>query len=1361
MVREMENRSFAPQRSAAEEELDEAKKLLEFIKSNCTKQYEQNQQAAKKIGELLKDFEAKLKELEEALKEARDMVQKANSQNTLNSQALTDLLKRIKNLEKERDNVAKDIVIATRQLKDTDNLLKKLSDSKKEYEQLAAQLDGAKTDLSDRVNDISRAAGMEGLVKRAEDHAALLDRLARELQEAIRNSSGRGDVKDALAAVDAYKNITEAVNAAEEAARKAKEAADKAQKDVSQGDIPNRSKNLKDKSNRLLKDAKNAAKDLKQVTEDLTNQQERLEAAGKKKATLEKKLLTITDGLKGVQRDDIGTMIDAAKRKAAAANASATDTLDKLRSIGDEVKKISLTPSGSNIDRMLDDVDMTVKNLSNSIPSLLDKITQVESLSSQIDPNNNISSNINRIKELIEQARDAANRISIPMKFTGSEYVELRPPKNLADVRAYTAFNLLLQRPKGTSRGDGRRRRQQTARDAGDLFVLYLGNSDTSKDYLGMALRSNVLYFIYKLNGNVYEIKSDTITDSDPEPAFFDKVDVYRIYQDAEVNLTKLFTSNKPDEPLTNTKQGEPNYNLLDLDPSEVVFYVGGYPDDFTPPDPLKYPKYRGCIELSTFNERFISLYNFKSLKPDNVTLQVPCKRYVQPTVSEYFEGSGYAKVPLDKVSRVLSLAQAMETRAENAVLLYIGDENSYYSITLEKGYMVLRGRDGDNVLEPRKSEKKQDVNGELKVIFDSANQIVRVRMKNTEVLTGPYSQGNFKSYYIGGVPSDLRERDNITAVPLKGCVFSVNAAGRTPTIAEKVGVSRGCPKEMLTSRKAEFCTGGSLEAPPKDFDLAGDVTLSLGFKSTENEGLLLQNKQAGRDLGLRMVNGSVMLQIQDTVWKSNKQYQDGEWHYLTVIKRGQSVELRVDEQDVGEIQDSMPQTINSDNIVLGNGDFTGCLANVYLRRPRIQWRAEDLSLFTSTGDILLDVCTVTPPPQSMLARHGSSRSQKDSRGTLKREGAAACFLPTALGHSFQLAGTPSSATFRAPPAAISSRPFFSLDVRTRSAEGLLLYSPSEQEEFHLALYVSKGRIRLSVGRRREIFNREKYNDGKWHTVTLSLEKRRFRLVIDGLRAQDGLLEAGESSSLQLSSTVYLGTPPTSTQADLKWKVLPEHGVVGCVRNFKMNGMPAAAPLMNHGVGPCFEGHAESGAYFSGQGAYVIADDSLVLGQQSFELVFEVRPSTETGLLLHVGDAHHVTVFMRQGEVVAQVNKGGGEFSVAVRPKHPLCDGVFHRIAVIQSSNVVEMHVDTEGMYTIGLSSTSPPKATYPVYVGGVPDHLNFSSLPVSESYVGCLQNVLINGAAVILEKLSRVFGPVSLRDCPSNLRRSRPSREA
>ncbi|XP_053349425.1 laminin subunit alpha-3 isoform X3 [Clarias gariepinus] len=974
LVQAMQDRSFKPQQDAAEKELDEAKKLLDYIKNNCTKQLTQNQEAAERIRRLLEDYEKKLKDLEKSLKEANDNVQEANTQNTLNAQTLSDQMKRITSLEKEKANVEKDIGLAKDQLKDVEDLLKMLSDSKKEYEELAAELDGAKTELTDRVNSISQKAALEGLVKDAEDHAALLNKLANELQEAVKNSSGRADVKDALAAVDAYKNITEAIKAAEEAANKAKKAADKALNDVIQGDISNRAKDLKDQSASLLKDSKQAEKDLKNLTNNLKDQQQRLNGAEKKKTQLEKDLRDINNNLNDIKRDDIATMIDIAKKTAQAANATAGATMDKLKDINKELdalkaRNITGSPDQGNIDRMLEDVDMAVKNLSKSIPSLLDKFTQVENLSSEIDPNNNISYNIMRIKELIEEARSAANRVPVPMKFTGVEYVELRLPRTLDDLRAYTSMTLLLQRPASEKRGDGRRRRRQVNNNDGDLFVLYLGNKDGTKDYMGMVLRNNILFFVYKLNGVVTEIESNEITLSKPDRIFFDKVDVSRIYEDTQVNLTKLFTTNSPDPEIINSKQGDPLFNLLDLNSTNAVFYVGGYPDDFTPPPLLHLPKYQGCIEFNTFNERLISLYNFKSLGPENVNLQTPCKRYIRPVEGEYLEGTGYIQLQLEKVPKILQFTQTIETHAENGIILYMGNETSYYLITLENGYVVLSGRVGDKQLETNRSSEPQDINGEMRVIFDGAKNILMVRIKGKEVVTGRYFQGTFDSYFIGGIPSDLRRRDNITVVPLKGYVKNVNAAGKAPSPLNKVGVGRSYSNQILAMRKADFSAGGSLDSPPTGFSLDGPLTVSLGFKSTEKDGLLLQNRQASKDIALSMADGFVVLKYQNRVWRSTKQYQDGKWHYVTATNKNGRMELRIDEDDKGETFTQSPNlAFHASNVTLGAGTFTGCLSNVYLRRSDALYQPEDLSQFFQTGNVVIDACTSEHQPEDMWA---------------------------------------------------------------------------------------------------------------------------------------------------------------------------------------------------------------------------------------------------------------------------------------------------------------------------------------------------------------------------------------------------------
>lgn len=48
------------------------------------------------------------------------------------------------------------------------------------------------------------------------------------------------------------------------------------------------------------------------------------------------------------------------------------------------------------------------------------------------------------------------------------------------------------------------------------------------------------------------------------------------------MTLTKDITSDTSIPPIQSSRQGDGNKNLLDLSPNDVVFYVGGYPANFT-----------------------------------------------------------------------------------------------------------------------------------------------------------------------------------------------------------------------------------------------------------------------------------------------------------------------------------------------------------------------------------------------------------------------------------------------------------------------------------------------------------------------------------------------------------------------------------------------------------------------------------------------------------------------------------------------------------------------------------------------------------------------------------------------------------
>uniref|UniRef100_A0A3Q0SFF0 Si:ch211-241e1.3 n=1 Tax=Amphilophus citrinellus TaxID=61819 RepID=A0A3Q0SFF0_AMPCI len=921
MVDEMENKNFTPQKTAAEKERDEAKKCTTLRKSTTSL-------SVLMSGALrghLEDYEAKLKELDKALKDAVDLLEKANAQNGLNAETIGDM---------------------------------QVTKKYKEYEQLAAQLDGAKTDLTKKVNEISKAVAQKDIVEAAEDHAKNLQKIAKDLEEYVTQmfngifikSLGRTEVRDAKDAIEAYKNITDAINAAEAAAKEAKDAADNA---------------LDSHGYRI---------NIKLIYGCII-------------------LNYFCFRILYSPTDDIGAMIDSAKQKAASANQTASNTMDRLSEIRKEINKISVSPGSSNLGGILDNVNQSVTNLLETISTLDDKISVVENLTSQVSPISNISENIKMLKDLIEQARDAANMIAIPMMFQGSGYVELHPPKNLDDLKAYTAISLMLQRPEG--RGDGKRRRRQAGEN--DMFVLYLGNRDSSKNYIGMVLRSNELYGVYKLNGAEYTMKTGAITKSKNEPAIFDRVDLNRIYQDAELILTKGTDSSAVPTKIGN--QGQESENLLDVSPNDIVFYVGGYPANFTPPVSLRYPKYKGCIEISSVNNKDLSLYNFK--RRQNINEATPYWTDV--------------KVIL---------------RAKKDFVVYV---------------------EGSPVV-------KFPANFDMQTGFD---------------------------IYIGGVPLDLRERHNITMRP-----------------------------------------------------------------------------------------------------------------------------------------------------------FRGCLKNLKLEGTSIPF--DEIFFF--------------------LVFH---------------------------------------------------RPHFSLEVRTRSHEGMLFFAATRGGQSHLALYMSKGRIRLSVGKQK-IFNREKYNDGKWHTIMFSLEKKKFRLVVDGIRAQDGQLTNAELSSMKQ----HFLSPS---------KGLPKQSVSGCMRNFKMNGALMSNPTTNHGAGPCFEGQTQRGAYFSGDGAHVVVNDSFVVGS-TFELLFNIRPRSLTGLLLHVGVhsktqngpamGHYLTIYMLRGEV---------------RPN--IC--FLFTILVLLSSKVLGIRTAVSWFF-LALS-----------YL--INEIFVFSPiLPVTSSFVGCIQDMRINGEPVSFERPSGVFGPINLKECPS-----------
>uniref|UniRef100_A0A8C8EC97 Laminin subunit alpha 3 n=1 Tax=Otus sunia TaxID=257818 RepID=A0A8C8EC97_9STRI len=1167
--------------------------VLARIKNELQKYHQENHGLIKVVRDSLNEYESKITDLREALNEATGQIKQAENLNRDNGVLLED----VKETNVQQNDILDILSSARSSLTQANSMLGLLQKSKEEYESLAAQLDGARKDMNEKLTNNSLSASKEPLVVRAEEHAKSLQDLAKQLEE-IKNSARKDElVGCAVEASTAYDNIINAIKAAEEAANKAGSAADSALS-VSTHKWPNDGKLV---TTRFFFNYQSGTK-------------KRLVCLGMSylSNTLQIDLVTLQNNLNGINRGDIDSIITSAKTMVKSAEDVTTNVLDELLPIQVDVEKMKSTygsTQSAGFSKALMEANNSVKKLTNKLPDLFSKI---ESINQQLMPISNISENVNRIRELIQQARDAANKVAIPMRFNGSSGVEVRPPSNLEDLKGYTSLSFFLQRPQT---------RLDIPQRASNKFVLYLGNKDASKDYIGMAVKDGHLTCVYNLGDGDVEIDVQPfVTQSETEDAIMDQVKFERIYQYVKLNYIKGATSASPkyEHPLNASSGGSDT--LLNLDPSTVVFYVGGYPPGFRPPGKLDYPHYEGCIELDHLNEHIISLYNFKRTFNLNTTEVQPCRRYKEETDQSYFEGTGYASVTL-KESNIHGLPryeQTIETTADEGIVFFAANGDQFISVLIKDGHTVFRYKVGSEP--PKEIETNATVNdGTYKQHLQTTILVCALKYQATELFFLPLPETSF----------------NISTPPFRGCMKNVkNPDTASVVFDETVGVSKKCSDDWKLVRSATFSKKGTLSLSAAGFPFPKDFQVGFGFQTMTLTGTLL-NYNLGSALA--------------------------------------------------SVDSPRPRAV-IEPIKFGGDDFEGC----------------DVEHRDST--------------QKLFAFHKWSFT--------------GIFLENRKNTSNKIDLYLNMLTFQ-------YRLHFSVDVRTRSSRGLIVFMEERSEDSYMALHISKGRFVFSLGsggKRIKIKTSIKYNDGQWHTVVCSMDGKNVRLVVDGLRAQHGRLAT--NSAISIKSPVYVGGLPS-----LKRQNIPVDSFKGCLRNFEMNGKVMNAPQQKNGVLPCLDVPMDTGIYFFNEGGYITIGN-LLMGLD-FRIVFTIRPRSSTGVLLHAGSKqdHYLTVYMERGKVIAAGNSGAGEFQTSVIPEQPLSDGQWHTVA-----GTLYHTSCSETLKGWWAQSTAAPNFYYSFHFS----NLDTLWLTVKDPFFGCLRNINVNGKHVSTRRISEVHGAVTLHGCPA-----------
>ncbi|XP_015337967.1 laminin subunit alpha-3 isoform X2 [Marmota marmota marmota] len=1358
MMRELRNRNFAKHLREAEAEKRAAQLLLDQKRRQALKL--ENDGLVKNIRNSLSDYEAKLHDLRAVLQEAAAQTKQATDLNQDNERALGTFKNQVKEIDLLKSDFTKFLTTADSSLLQTNTVLQQMDKKQKEYEKLVSTLNARRQELSDKVRELSRSASKTSLVVEAEKHAQSLQELAKQLEEIKRNASGDELVRRAVDAATAYENILNAINAAEDAANKATSASESALQTVIKENLPGKAKTLSSDSDKLLHKAKLTQKELQQeINPALNNLQQTLNVVTVQKKLIDTNLTTVRDDLRGIQRGDIDGMISGAKGLVRKADDITSEVLDGLNPIQTDLERIKDTygsTQSADFNQALSDAHNSVKKLTKKLPDLLSKI---ESINQQLLPLGNISDNMDRIRELIQQARDAANKVAVPMRFNGKSGVEVRLPNDLEDLKGYTSLSLFLQRPDSRENGGTE-----------NMFVMYLGNKDASKDYIGMAVVDGQLTCVYNLGEREAELQVDqTLTESESQEAVMDRVKFQRIYQFARLNYTKEATSNKPKASQFHDMDSGSSNTLLNLDPENVVFYVGGYPPGFKLPSRLRFPPYKGCIELDDLNENVLSLYNFKKTFNLNTTEVEPCRRRKEESDKNYFEGTGYARVPTQPNAPIPTFGQTIQTTVDRGLLFFAENQDRFISLNIEDGNLLVRYKLNS---EPPKEKGIRDTinNGKDHLILikiGRVQKVMRINVDNQNIkIEGEIF--DFSTYYLGGIPIAIRERFNISTPAFRGCMKNLKKTSGVVRLNDTVGVTKKCSEDWKLVRSASFSRGGQMSFTNLDFPLPDHFQASFGFQTFQPSGVLLNHQTRTSSLQVTLEDGHIELSTRDSngpIFKSPETYMDGLLHYVSVISDRAGLRLLVDDQPLRRNQRLSGFSASQQSLLLGGSYFEGCINNVFIQRLSESPEVLDLASKSTKRDVSLGGCSLNKPPFLMLLK-GSTRFNKAKTFNINQllqdtpvasprsmevwKDVKSCPLPlkaeTNQG-ALQFGDSPSShLLFKLPQELLKPRSQFAVDMQTTSAKGLVFYTGTRNS--FMALYLSKGRLVFALGaegKKLRLKSKEKYNDGKWHTVAFGQDGGKGRLVVDGLRAQEGSLPG--NFTVGTREQIYLGSSPSG-----KPKSLPQNSFVGCLRNFQLDLKLLDSPSASFGVSPCLGGSLEKGIYFSQGGGHIILANSVLLGPE-FKLVFSIRPRSLTGILIHIGSqpGQHLSVYMEAGKVTASIDSEAGGTLTSVTPKQSLCDGQWHSVAVTIKQHILHLELDTDNSYTAGQLTLLPDNSQETLHIGGVPANLQTLKLPVWKSFFGCLKNIQVNHIPVPVSEATEVQGSVSLNGCPDH----------
>ncbi|ESP05355.1 hypothetical protein LOTGIDRAFT_227981 [Lottia gigantea] len=325
-----------------------------------------------------------------------------------------------------------------------------------------------------------------------------------------------------------------------------------------------------------------------------------------------------------------------------------------------------------------------------------------------------------------------------------------------------------------------------------------------------------------------------------------------------------------------------------------------------------------------------------------------------------------------------------------------------------------------------------------------------------------------------------------------------------------------------------------------------------------------------------------------------------------------------------------------------------------------------------------------------------------------------------------------------------------SFEFRTYYENGLFAFITNGEQSDYIAAQLKSGYLEISYIRTvpTTTQSRQTYNDGRWHSVRITKERKDLMYIIDNRETKRTRIRA----KLDIDAPIYIGGLPNNF--DLKTDQVVRNSIRGCVKNVYINKdlIDLSDTKIISGVGQCYK-DVERGAYFSRSSWGAYRKNVRVTKDWSIELSF--RTGDKDGIIITSSSddgQSALAVELVNGQVQFTVKNGAKIFRAKseIDTRFKYCDVNWHMVKARILGNVIGLSIDNEEE----VLSNSPGQFEYmetetPLFIGGTQFAFkDQAATSVNAGFMGCIRDIKIKNKPLDWYDLVE-FGSVRRTACP------------